>query len=308
MVFVGLLFLVLTPCLYAEAYETCPLRNNDAQNRDMSFDKFSDHVLQGHGYSDFKGITRLKCAMKCLADTRCFSFQYTEADTGCVLNGASASRFPLSLTAANGTSYYGPEKTSFVWKLLQLASEYPGLPGMTDCTYPSPASAKSECLRFGQHLCDSSELQQAFDAGYYQVVSITNRFWYAVPSGSVIMGSRGLAYSEDLPSPVITTDDYPSTDRDAMTKACCALEAHPCTLAELKAAYLSGYRQTYDTPWLAFAVPGRDAKLFSDGCGTYSGAECYGGVVATTTRPLANLKMICCPFCRGLPGLCCPAG
>ena len=97
--------------------------------------------------------------------------------------------------------------------------------------------------------------------------------------------------------PFLTEGAYFVVDRDEMADDCSqTLNAHLCTLAELKDAYLLGYRQPLGINWLFFAMAGRDAQLYKGGCGDYIDDECYEGVVANTQRPTADQNQaFCCP-------------
>ena len=97
----------------------------------------------------------------------------------------------------------------------------------------------------------------------------------------------------DPEDPIITAGTYNLADVASQVHACSDLASHPCMLPELKAAYQRGYRQPSGS-WLFFAVPNRDVRLYSNGCGSYAGAECYEGVVANTPRPHSSSKVFCC--------------
>ena len=177
-------------------------------------------------------------------------------------------------------------------------------PSPTDATYHTHTMASSECQTNGQHLCQPWELEEANKAGHLGKLPTYTGLWYSVPESQVEFNSSGLTYF-DLPGPLITTETYGKDDLVGMAAACSSLGAHLSTLAELKEAYLRGYRQTYPT-WLYFSIPNRDAQLLSGGCVT--GPECYEGVVSNTPRPNPTSYVSCCPVMSVVTsaGLCCP--
>ena len=141
----------------------------------------------------------------------------------------------------------------------------------------------------------------------FTTTPIDTGFWYAVPQSQVELTSSGLTY-QDQPGPLTTTESYAVGDRVGMTAACSALGAHLCTLAELKSAFLRGYREPLWDTWMFFSIPNRDVILYSDGCHHYTGtAECYEGVVVNTPRPHPADRVYCCPTWSVVtsPGLCC---
>ena len=199
------------------------------------------------------------------------------------------------------------------------------------------------CSDLDAHLCTLPELNEAYLSGYRQPDS-SQWFYFSIPNRDARLITDGCIYSEcyegvvsntprpapsgpvlccPVPSsessspamccpgliiprdPFITEELYAKEDRDGLASACSALQAHLCTLAELKEAYLQGYRQPFHQPdnvgnllWLYFAEPNRDAKLFNDGCGskyTWNVDECYEGIVANTPRPDDSGRAFCCP-------------
>ncbi len=174
-------------------------------------------------------------------------------------------------------------------------------------------SASAECQSVGKHLCQPWELRQAYKAGKYPDIPTAISFWYSVPDHKVLVNATGLTYQEyDTPHPIITSQSYNLTDRDGQAGACSDLEAHLCTLAELKEAYLSDYRQPDSSKWFYFSIPNRDVRLVDAGCVPYSEySECYEGILINTPRPNPSGQIFCCPYAvlgaeSSAPAMCCP--
>ncbi|XP_038077320.1 uncharacterized protein LOC119745167 [Patiria miniata] len=298
-----------------------------------------NRVLLGEGFRNLTGASKMHCSKECLSDDRCFSFNYWNGTVSrCELNGASATRFPLAVRGWTGAYYCGPEKgltnacqlrapakyvygPVFVFLLqpldvarLQLLVKAKGnreVPGLTDRTYDTQASASADCQTADQHLCELWEVDRAYAAGYAELILPADTdIWYAVPdSQAVVNGNEvtqhGLPMTTSSPGicclgsqlspqyPIITSETYSLQDVAGQARGCSALASHPCSLPELKAAYLSGYRPP--SSWLYSAVPNRDVQLYSNGCGDYTGSECYEDVVANTPRPFGSSSVFCCP-------------
>ncbi|XP_038076671.1 uncharacterized protein LOC119744681 [Patiria miniata] len=273
-----------------------------------------NQVLLGEGYRNLTGASKMHCSKECLSDDRCFSFNYWNGNVSrCELNGASATRFPLAVRGWTGSYYCGPEKPLDVMRLQLLVKGDKGLPGLTDRTYDTQASASADCQTADQHLCELWEVDRAYAGRYAEILPADTDIWYAVPdSQALVNGSEvtqhGLPMTTSSPGicclgsqlspqdPFITSEYYSLQDVAGQARGCSALASHPCTLPELKAAYLRGYRQPTSSAWPYFAVRNRDVHLFSDGCGDYAdGPGCYEGVVALTPRPRGSSPVFCCP-------------
>ncbi|XP_033625588.1 uncharacterized protein LOC117288844 [Asterias rubens] len=309
---VRVLFLTFIYLLSVGAAKLCQNETNGT-SLSLYFSGIADLILHGYGYRTLAGISVIRCGNLCLSDTRCSSINYSERDKVCELNGATASQYPPAMVEWNDSYYYGPEEPMFMRQLKLIRTHTRATPRRTD----SHHSASSECQKANQHLCQPWEIHQVYETGYYRDihVPIATSFWYSVPDSKILVNATGLTYlSQRIDTdPIITSQNYHQADRVGQAQACSALDAHPCTLAELKEAYLRGYRQPY-SQWLYFSVPERDAQLYNDGCCGYSGDECYEGIVANTPRPRYSCPVFCCPTLsekvsspeRSSPAMCCP--
>ena len=105
-----LLFMVAC-CSPSKAAKFCQDTGHNPVHQSQFFHRVPNQSLAGQQYRNLTGArSKLQCCAACLADPGCFSVQYSDRGELCQLNGASASRFPLTMTTVTGTSYYGPEK------------------------------------------------------------------------------------------------------------------------------------------------------------------------------------------------------
>ncbi|XP_022103309.1 uncharacterized protein LOC110986033 [Acanthaster planci] len=304
-------YLILFLSLVAEAL-TEPSCQENAQtctrecSRHMSqdFNGIANRVLLGHGYRNVTVASLVRCGWECLLEDSCFSFHYSEGEKRCELNGATVSRFPLALIETTGNNYYGPEQPTVAQLIRSMRGEVPLSP--TDCWHQTHASASSECQSAGQHLCLQWELQYANKKGY--PTTTPDGSWYADPDRLAVLTETGVTYHNlplttsapalccSLPlsyrEPVLTKESYDFADRAGQISGCSDLAAHLCTLAELKEAYDHDYQCVC---WYFFATANRDAAVKPGGCGSYSGSECFEGIIAHTPRPANGRPAYCCP-------------
>ena len=141
-------------------------------------------------------------------------------------------------------------------------------------SYSTHVNASRECRQKGQHLCELWELESGNITTLPQHVSM----WYAVPDSQVVLNGSVVTYHGlpvTAPSlgvcclgafvspqyPFVASTVHKVDDRDGMRRTCSALGAHLCTLPEVKAAYLRGFRHYNWFRWAYFAMPNYDVNL-----------------------------------------------